>query len=162
MVTKAHRGFIHIPRRGRNSIFNDSRKRKPRRPTVDPKRPRRPTVNQQITAKAAPEFGTKEYKTQLDKFMRENAAKVAEFNQARLAKITTDAKERIANEKTAKQVALQNKVKNNPNIKMPEPIRLPQNMRNRNRQIFNQALKRKKGGMIKKGHTDMRKGGMFY
>ena len=162
MVTKAHRGFIHIPRRGRNSIFNDSRKRKPRRPTVDPKRPRRPTVNQQITAKAAPEFGTKEYNAQLDKFMKENAAKVAELNQARLAKITTDAKERIANEKAAKQVALQNKVKNNPNIKMPEPIRLPQNMRNRNRQIFNQALKRKKGGMIKKGHTDMRKGGMFY
>ena len=66
MVTKAHRGFIHIPRRGRNSIFNDSRKRKPRRPTVDPKRPRRPAT-----------------KAELDKFMRENAAKVAELNQAR-------------------------------------------------------------------------------
>ena len=153
MVTKAHRGFIHIPRRGRNSIFNDSRKRKPRRPTVDPKRPRRPTVNQQITAKAAPEFGTKEYNAQLDKFMKENAAKVAELNQARLAKITTDAKERIANEKAAKQVALQNKVKNNPNIKMPESIR---------QGVSRGIIKFNKGGMLKKGHNDMRKGGLFY
>lgn len=160
MVTKAHRGMMHVPRRGKGG----GRTRPPRPPVrrmvtkgdpitgrmtggvrrIEPRKPPRTHGDPRPVRRAIREVGVpKELKDYGQRATVNRSTTKEQLEQAMKALF-----------KKQETQAQQNKnfLKNNPNFRMPEGIRSA---------FARGFLNKNKGGLMKSTHNDMRKGGLF-